>query len=67
MPTIQLEGLRPIPNLLPNIDLESSLDFPWPQDGLTGITNCYNLITIECLRALYQFGPGNTSMYITYP
>ncbi|KAH6662834.1 peptidase S8/S53 domain-containing protein [Halenospora varia] len=62
MPTIQLEGLRPIPNLLPNIDLESSLDFPWPQDGLTGITNCYNLITIECLRALYQFGPGNTSI-----
>ncbi|KAK0099785.1 hypothetical protein ONS95_005829 [Cadophora gregata] len=29
--------------------------------GLTGLENCYELITIECLRTLYQFTAGNTS------
>ncbi|KAF8857370.1 subtilisin-like protein [Acephala macrosclerotiorum] len=55
MPTIQLEGMRPIPNLLPK------LAAPSPITGLTGLANCSVLTTIECLRALYQFGPGNTS------
>ena len=55
MPTIQLEGMRPIPNLLPK---EQALA---PIAGLTGLVNCSQLITIECMRALYQFGPGNTS------
>jgi tripeptidyl-peptidase-1 len=55
MPTIQLEGMRPIPNLLPKIAA------PSPIHGLTGLTNCSQLITIECLRAIYKFGAGNTS------
>jgi tripeptidyl-peptidase-1 len=56
MPTIQLEGMRPIPNLLPKIEQ------PTPITGLgTGLTTCSNLTTIVCLRALYQFGAGNTS------
>jgi tripeptidyl-peptidase-1 len=55
MPTIQLEGMRPIPNLLPKE--MSKLDIP----GLTGLANCGTIVTIECLRALYQFGQGNTS------
>lgn len=55
MPTIQLEGMRPIPNLQP------SLQAPTPIHGLTGLANCSQLITIECIRAIYQFGPGNTS------
>lgn len=58
MPTLQLEGMRPVPNLLPNLASKSS------QTGLTGLANCYELITIECLRALYRFGEGNTSMCI---
>ncbi|TVY58927.1 Aorsin [Lachnellula cervina] len=55
MPTIQLEGMRPIPNLVPQKAA------PAPFTGLTGLANCARLYTVECLRALYQFGPGNTS------
>ncbi|TVY84969.1 Tripeptidyl-peptidase sed1 [Lachnellula suecica] len=55
MPTIQLEGMRPIPNLLPK------LAAPSPITNLNGLENCSTLVTIECLRALYQFGAGNTS------
>ena len=56
MPTIQLEGMRPIPNLLPKIAA------PSPITGLgDGIKTCANLTTILCLRALYNFGAGNTS------
>jgi tripeptidyl-peptidase-1 len=55
MPTIQLEGMRPIPNLLPKIAA------PSPFKTLSGLANCNQLITIECLRALYKFGAGNTS------
>jgi tripeptidyl-peptidase-1 len=53
MPTIQLEGMRPIENM--------NLAVTPPVLGLTGLENCYELITVECLRELYQFGPGNTS------
>ncbi|KAH7390089.1 peptidase S8/S53 domain-containing protein [Cadophora sp. MPI-SDFR-AT-0126] len=53
MPTIQLEGMRPIETM--------NLAITPPVVGLTGLENCYELITIECLRELYQFGPGNTS------
>lgn len=55
MPTIHLDGLKPIPNLHPTRMDDSD------QQGLTGLSNCSNLITIDCLRALYQFGPGNFS------
>jgi tripeptidyl-peptidase-1 len=55
MPTIQLEGMRPIPNLLPKLATKVA------QTGLTGLANCANLTSVECLRALYQFGPGKTS------
>ena len=55
MPTLQLEGMRPIADLHPNRAQ------PSPLQGLFGLTNCSELITIECLRAIYQFGQGNTS------
>ena len=57
MPTIQLDGLKPIPNLGPHpMRMRETA-----QTGLTGLSNCSNLITIDCIRALYQFGPGNFS------
>lgn len=55
MPTIQLEGMRPMPKA--HVELQK----PTPIHGLTGLANCSELITIECIRAIYQFGPGNTS------
>ena len=55
MPTIQLDGLKPVPNLNPARSASSAIT------GLTGLANCSQLITIQCLRAIYQFGPGNTS------
>ena len=55
MPTIQLDGLQPIPNAHPKQFTFSG------QTGLTGLSNCSNLITIDCLRAIYQFGQGNFS------
>lgn len=58
MPTIQLEGMRPIPNLSPKIIVKQGAS---GGTNLTGIQNCGTLVTIDCLRALYQFGPGNTS------
>jgi tripeptidyl-peptidase-1 len=57
MPTIQLEGMRPIPNLLPKIAAPTS----FANLASTGLSHCNQLITIECLRAIYEFGPGNTS------
>ncbi|KAB2570965.1 Aorsin [Lasiodiplodia theobromae] len=56
MPTIQLDGLRPIANLDP------ALTAPSPLTGLTGTKNCNELITIDCLRALYNFGFLNSSL-----
>lgn len=55
MPTLQLEGTRPMPKTI------AELQAPTPLHGLTGLANCNQLITIECIRAIYQFGPGNTS------
>lgn len=55
MPTIQLEGMRPIPNLAPVI---SDLATP---GSLADPKNCSALVSIDCLRELYQFGPGNNS------
>ncbi|KAK4631410.1 Tripeptidyl-peptidase sed1 [Fulvia fulva] len=47
-----------------NTALTNSLEIPdlppWAQ-GLTGLENCHKLITIDCLRALYNFGSANHS------
>jgi tripeptidyl-peptidase-1 len=57
MPTIQLEGFKPAPNAHPALMKQP----PSGLDGLTGLANCSKLVTIECLRALYQFPEGTTN------
>ncbi|GME49730.1 Peptidase S8/S53 subtilisin/kexin/sedolisin [Neofusicoccum parvum] len=56
MPTIQLDGLKPVANL--NIARSAPVNLT----GLTGTTNCDQLITIDCLRALYKFPFVNSSL-----
>nr|POF14132.1 aorsin [Quercus suber] len=48
MPTIQLDGLQPVAQKAP------AYLAPINQTGLTGTTNCTKLITIDCLRAIYN-------------
>nr|POF27611.1 tripeptidyl-peptidase sed1 [Quercus suber] len=48
MPTIQLDGLQPV------AQKEPAYLAPVNQTGLTGTTNCSKLITIDCLRAIYN-------------
>lgn len=48
MPTIQLDGLKPVSQAKP------AAMAPIPISGLTGTKNCSTLITIDCLRAIYQ-------------
>lgn len=55
MPTIQLEGLKPVANARPAVQA------PSPIHKLDGLTNCSTLITIECLRALYGFPAGKSN------
>ena len=55
MPTIQLDGLKPVANLSP-ARIKTATN-----GGLTGLANCSSLITIDCLRALYNFPAGNSS------
>lgn len=55
MPTIQLDGLKPVANVMPRVEA------PIPLTGLTGLAHCNQLITIECLRALYNFPAGHTN------
>jgi tripeptidyl-peptidase I len=57
MPTIQLDGLKPVANALP---AQMSNAVPGIT-GLTGLKHCNELITIDCLRALYQIPTSNTS------
>ncbi|GAM83779.1 hypothetical protein ANO11243_017690 [Dothideomycetidae sp. 11243] len=52
MPTIQLDGLKPVANA------RAAVQKPVNLTGLTGTQHCDELITIDCLRALYNFGPG---------
>ena len=54
MPTIQLDGLKPVANLHP------ARMIPSDTTGLTGTKNCSGLITIDCLRAIYKFPAGTT-------
>jgi tripeptidyl-peptidase-1 len=58
MPTIHLDGLRPVRNLSPMADFQTDAV---PIYGLNGTAVCNRLITIDCLRALYNFGQGNYS------
>jgi len=56
MPTIHLEGMRPVPLLLPGSQKMAAV----PVHGLNGTDICPRLITIDCLRALYNFNASTT-------
>lgn len=56
MPTIQLDGLKPIAQK--QVAMQTSVS---KLTGLFGLAHCDELITIDCLRALYSFGKGNYS------
>jgi tripeptidyl-peptidase-1 len=57
MPTIQLDGLKPVANLNPSALVQSS----FPGGAKLGSKPCGVLVTIECLRALYNFPAGKTA------
>ncbi|PSR82034.1 peptidase S8/S53 domain-containing protein [Coniella lustricola] len=57
MPTIQLDGLQPVENAMTSRETMREVS----EGAILGSYPCGELITIECLRALYNFGPGNTS------
>jgi tripeptidyl-peptidase-1 len=52
MPTIQLDGLRPV------AQARATIEAPVNITGLFGTTNCSTLITIDCLRAIYNIPVG---------
>jgi tripeptidyl-peptidase-1 len=52
MPTIQLDGLRPV------AQAKATIQAPVDITGLTGTTQCSKLITIDCLRAIYNIPVG---------
>ncbi|KAM7195591.1 subtilisin-like protein [Rhypophila sp. PSN 637] len=54
IPTTPYEGVQPIPQQVIGPGVTNL-------DGLAGLDTCQYLITIECLRHLYKFGPGNSS------
>ena len=56
MPTIQLEGLKPVANAMTSIQTEIK-----GIHGLTGLKHCDKLITIECIRAIYDIPVGKTN------
>ena len=56
MPTIQLDGLKPVANARPAI--EASIT---GISGLTGLKHCGKLITIDCIRAIYDVPVGKTN------
>lgn len=58
MPTIQLDGMKPVANLFRGRD---ELVETFATGGSIGAQPCGTLITIECLRALYNFTSSNTS------
>jgi tripeptidyl-peptidase-1 len=53
MPTIQLDGLRPVAQSRATIEAAAPGIY-----GLTGLANCSKLITIDCLRAIYNIPVG---------
>lgn len=58
MPTIQLDGMRPVANLFRGRD---ELVQEFASGATIGSEPCGSLITIECLRQLYNFPALNTS------
>ncbi|KAL1598497.1 hypothetical protein SLS59_006782 [Nothophoma quercina] len=52
MPTIQLDGLQPVAQSKATIQAAVNIT------GLFGTTNCNSLITIDCLRAIYNLPVG---------
>lgn len=56
MPTIQLDGWMPVAQKRPAVQRPKI-----PYKGLFGTAHCNELITIDCLRGLYNFGKGNYS------
>ncbi|KAJ4364728.1 hypothetical protein N0V83_009325 [Neocucurbitaria cava] len=52
MPTIQLDGLRPVAHARATIEASVNIT------GLSGTKNCATLITIDCLRAIYNIPVG---------
>ncbi|KAF2633063.1 subtilisin-like protein [Macroventuria anomochaeta] len=52
MPTIQLDGLQPV------AQSKATIQAPINITGLFGTTNCSSLITIDCLRAIYNLPVG---------
>lgn len=55
MPTVQLEGLKPVANV------DRSLMARIPGGAKLGSLSCGELITVDCLRKLYNFPAGNSS------
>lgn len=55
MPTVQLDGLKPVANLKP----APARTARFPQGASLGSQPCGKLITVECLRELYKFPPGH--------
>jgi len=49
MPTIQLDSLKPVAQKLPATMTEATATA-----SLTNVSSCHNLITINCLRAIYK-------------
>lgn len=52
MPTIQLDGLQPV------AQSKATIQAPVNITGLFGTTDCATLITIDCLRAIYNLPVG---------
>jgi tripeptidyl-peptidase-1 len=52
MPTIQLDGLEPVAHA------RATIQAPVNITGLSGTINCATLITIDCLRAIYNIPIG---------
>lgn len=55
MPTIQLDGLKPVGHKQITTSLSSNAT------GLTGIANCNEIITIDCIRAMYNVPKGTSA------
>jgi len=53
MPTVQLDGLKPI--------AQAAIQAPVNITGLNGVKNCSQLITIDCLRAIYGIPVATTN------
>jgi tripeptidyl-peptidase-1 len=52
MPTVQLDGLQPV------AQARATIQAPVNITGLSGTTKCATLITIDCLRAIYNILVG---------